>query len=154
MTSESPQDFIAREIPSMGLERQRPVVLLASRPEPSPRESQFRRLLAAKAGGPERRATLAAMPAPSLTGGCLSGGFRFGSLSRRGSRATATVLAASVAPERLRRHRRGIDGRTFRLLQREELVKARRHPDGGLEKCFCHECAAHLFSRNPRNPRR
>ena len=91
----------------MGLERQRPVVLLASRPEPSPRESQFRRLVVAKAGGPERRATLAAMPAPSLTGGCLSGGVRFGSLSRRGSQATATVPAASVAPERLRRHRRG-----------------------------------------------
>ena len=23
------------------------------------------------------------------------------------------------------------------------------HPDGGFEKCFCRECGAHLFSRNP-----
>jgi hypothetical protein len=45
-----------------------------------------------------------------------------------------------------------IDGRTFRLLQGEELVKAWRHPDGGFEKCFCRECGAHLFSRNPDDP--
>ena len=24
-----------------------------------------------------------------------------------------------------------------------------RHPEGGLEKCFCRECGAHLFSRDP-----
>src|SRR6266852_4330233 len=45
-----------------------------------------------------------------------------------------------------------IDGRTFRLLQGEEHVKAWRHPDGGFEKCFCSECGAHLFSRNPDDP--
>jgi len=28
-------------------------------------------------------------------------------------------------------------------------VRAWRHPDGGFEKCFCSECGAHLFSRNP-----
>jgi len=28
-------------------------------------------------------------------------------------------------------------------------VKAWRHPDGGFEKCFCRECGAHLYSRNP-----
>ena len=47
----------------------------------------------------------------------------------------------------------GIDGTTFRLLQGEDLVKAWRHPDGGFEKCFCSECGAHLFSRNPDDPR-
>ena len=45
-----------------------------------------------------------------------------------------------------------IDGRTFTLLAGEDLVKAWRHPDGGFEKCFCRECGAHLFSRNPDDP--
>jgi hypothetical protein len=45
-----------------------------------------------------------------------------------------------------------IDGRTFRLLQGEELVKAWRHPEGGFEKCFCRECGSHLFNRNPDDP--
>ena len=45
-----------------------------------------------------------------------------------------------------------IDGRAFRLTQGEELVKGWRHPDGGFEKCFCRECGAHLFSRNPDDP--
>jgi hypothetical protein len=31
-------------------------------------------------------------------------------------------------------------------------VQAWRHPDGGFEKCFCRECGAHLFSRNPDDP--
>jgi hypothetical protein len=35
------------------------------------------------------------------------------------------------------------------LRQGEDLVKAWRHPEGGFEKCFCGECGAHLFSRNP-----
>jgi hypothetical protein len=38
------------------------------------------------------------------------------------------------------------------LLQGKELVKAWRHPDGGFEKCFCRECGAHLFSRDPDDP--
>jgi hypothetical protein len=45
-----------------------------------------------------------------------------------------------------------IDGSSFRLLQGEELVKAWRHDNGGFEKCFCRECGAHLFSRNPNDP--
>jgi hypothetical protein len=32
-------------------------------------------------------------------------------------------------------------------------VKAWRHPDGGFEKCFCRECGAHLFGRNPDDPK-
>jgi len=42
-----------------------------------------------------------------------------------------------------------VDGTAFRVTAGEELVKGWRHPDGGFEKCFCHECGAHLFSRNP-----
>ena len=45
-----------------------------------------------------------------------------------------------------------IEGSTFRLLQGGELVQAWRHDDGGFEKCFCRECGAHLFSRNPDDP--
>jgi hypothetical protein len=45
-----------------------------------------------------------------------------------------------------------IDGRTFRLLSGEELVGCWRPPDGGFDKCFCRDCGAHLFSRNPADP--
>jgi hypothetical protein len=45
-----------------------------------------------------------------------------------------------------------VDGSSFRLVRGEELVQAWRHPDGGFEKCFCRECGAHLFSRNPDDP--
>ena len=45
-----------------------------------------------------------------------------------------------------------IDGRTFRLLDGEQSVAGWRHPEGGFEKCFCRECGAHLFSRNPDDP--
>jgi hypothetical protein len=44
-----------------------------------------------------------------------------------------------------------IDGRTFRFLEGEELVKAWRS-DSGFEKLFCGECGAQLFARNPDNP--
>jgi hypothetical protein len=45
-----------------------------------------------------------------------------------------------------------IDGRTLRMLAGEEHVRVWRHPQGGMEKCFCGECGAHLFSRNPDDP--
>lgn len=45
-----------------------------------------------------------------------------------------------------------IDGRGFQITAGEDLVKCWRHPDGGFEKCFCGECGAHLFSRNPEDP--
>jgi len=32
---------------------------------------------------------------------------------------------------------------------REELVQGWRHPDGGMEKCFCRACGGHVFSRHP-----
>jgi hypothetical protein len=89
------------------------------------------------------------MSEPALTGGCLCGGVRFeltapprdGSYCHctRCQRRTGTAASANAR----------IDGRTFRLLEGETLVKAWRHPDGGWEKCFCRECGAHLFSRDP-----
>ena len=89
---------------------------------------------------------------PSRTGGCLCGGVRFELTEpahaagychcTRCQRRTGTGSSAQAR----------IDGRTFNLLRGEELVKAWRHPDGGFEKCFCGECGAHLFSRNPDDP--
>ena len=92
------------------------------------------------------------MTEPSLSARCLCGAVRF-ELSEparaagychctRCQRRTGTAAAASAA----------VDGRGVRFLQGEELVKGWRHPDGGFEKCFCSECGAHLFSRNPDDP--
>jgi hypothetical protein len=87
-----------------------------------------------------------------VTGGCLCGGVRF-ELTKppasagychctRCQRRTGTAASAQAR----------IDGRTFRLLQGEELVGFWRPGDGGLDKCFCRECGAHLFSRDPGDP--
>ncbi len=86
---------------------------------------------------------------PVLTGGCLCGGVRF-ELSEppqlasychctRCQRRTGTSSSAQAL----------VDGSTLTFLQGEELVRGWRHPDGGMEKCFCRECGAHLFSREP-----
>ena len=92
------------------------------------------------------------MSDPSTTGRCLCGGLRF-ELGRPAERAyychctrcqRRTGTAASAQAR--------IDGSTFRITQGEELVKCWRHPDGGFEKCFCRECGAHVFSRNPDDP--
>ena len=86
---------------------------------------------------------------PVLSGGCLCGGVRFElhaapqvagychctrCQGRTGSGASAQAL---------------VDGSAFALVRGEELVQGWRHPDGGMEKCFCRECGAHLFSRQP-----
>jgi hypothetical protein len=92
------------------------------------------------------------MGAPSLTGGCLCGRVRF-ELTEPAkdagychcTRYQGRTGSASSAQAR-------IDGRTFRLLKGEDVVQAWRHPDGGFEKCFCPECGAHLFARNPDDP--
>ncbi len=89
----------------------------------------------------------------STTGGCLCGGIRF-ELSEparadsagychctRCQRRTGTAASPQAR----------IDGRTFRLLQGEDLLEAYR-PEGGFEKCFCRICGSHLFSRNPDDP--
>ena len=85
------------------------------------------------------------MTIPSLTGGCLCGGVRF-ELSEPASaagychctRCQRRTGGGSSAQAR-------IDGRIFRLVRGEDLVKAWRHPDGGFEKC-------QLFARNPDDP--
>ncbi len=47
-----------------------------------------------------------------------------------------------------------VDGRALRFLSGEDLIRGWRHADGGWEKCFCGECGAHLFSRDPDDPTR
>src|SRR3982074_1839822 len=92
------------------------------------------------------------MTEPSLTGHCGCGGVRFA--------LTEPATAAGYCHcTRCQRRTGGatsaqarIDGRTFRLPQREQLVRAWRDPDGGFEKCFCSECGARLFSRDPDDP--
>ena len=87
--------------------------------------------------------------AAALTGGCLCGGVRFELAAppklagychcTRCQGRTGTSSSAQAF----------IDAGTLALLQGEELVRGWRHPDGGMEKCFCRECGAHLFSRDP-----
>jgi hypothetical protein len=89
---------------------------------------------------------------PSMSGGCLCGGIRFELAAppeaagychcTRCQRRTGTSSSAQAR----------VDGRRFRLLKGEDLLKCWRHPDGGFEKCFCRECGAQLFSRNPEDP--
>ena len=89
------------------------------------------------------------MVEPCLTGGCLCGGVRF-ALSEpatdagychctRCQRRTGTASSAQAR----------IDARTFRLVRGEELVGGWLPSGGGMEKCFCRACGAHLFSRDP-----
>jgi hypothetical protein len=93
------------------------------------------------------------MAAFSLTGGCLCGGVRY--------EITEPLVAAGYCHCTRCQRRTGsavsaqarIDGDTFTLTRGGELVRAWRHPEGGFEKCFCERCGAHLFSRNPDEPR-
>jgi hypothetical protein len=89
---------------------------------------------------------------PAQTGRCLCGGVRF-------ELSTPAAAAGYCHCRRCQKRTGGassaqarIDGATFRLTQGEELVKAWQPPGGGFEKCFCGECGAHLFSRNPEDP--
>ena len=89
---------------------------------------------------------------PALGGGCLCGSVRF-EISEpptvayycHCTRCQGRTGSGSSAQAR-------IDGRGFRLLEGDDVVKGWRHPDGGFEKFFCSECGAHLFSRNPDDP--
>ena len=92
------------------------------------------------------------MEEASCTGGCLCGGVRFEIAEppraagychcTRCQGRTGSAVSAQA----------WVDGRTFGLVHGDELVTCWRHPDGGFEKCFCAECGAHLFSRNPDDP--
>jgi hypothetical protein len=84
-----------------------------------------------------------------LTGGCLCGGVRFELAAPppiagycHCTRCQGRTGSASSAQAY-------IDGAALSILQGEELVLGWRHPDGGMEKCFCATCGAHLFSRDP-----
>lgn len=89
------------------------------------------------------------MPDERVEGGCLCGGVRFrvtGSLGEAGychctrcQRRTGTAASANVSLGEAR----------FEILRGEELVRGWLPPAGGFEKCFCSECGAHLFSRDP-----
>ena len=89
------------------------------------------------------------MAGAPLTGGCLCGGVRF-ALAQAPERAgychctrcqgrTGSSSSAQAF----------VDGEAFVVEQGEDLVTGWRHPDGGMEKCFCRRCGAHLFSRHP-----
>jgi hypothetical protein len=89
------------------------------------------------------------MSALPLTGGCLCGAVRF-ELDTAPERAgychctrcqkrTGTGSSAQAY----------VDGTALRFVEGEELVQGWRHPDGGMEKCFCRACGAHLGSRDP-----
>ncbi len=87
-----------------------------------------------------------------IQGGCLCAAVRFELTKQpleasychctRCQRRTGTAASAGVR----------VDGGALRFLSGEDLIKGWRHPDGGWEKCFCRECGAHLFSRNPDDP--
>ncbi len=92
------------------------------------------------------------MAEASVTGRCNCGGVRF-ELTEPAhtagychcTRCQRRTGGASSAQAR-------IDGRTLRVVQGEELLKAWMHPDGGFEKIFCSECGSQMFSRNPDDP--
>ncbi len=89
-----------------------------------------------------------------MSGGCLCGGVRFALSEPPVAHAAGYChctrcqrrTGAAASPQAR------IDGRTLHVLQGADLVKSWRHPDGGFEKCFCRECGAHLFSRDPEDP--
>ena len=85
----------------------------------------------------------------SIEGGCLCGGIRFELTEppytagychcTRCQRRTGSGASAQAR----------VDGRAFRLLAGEELLRCWGPGDGGFQKCFCGTCGAHLFSRSP-----
>jgi hypothetical protein len=88
----------------------------------------------------------------STTGGCLCGKVRFElsePVTEAGYCHCTRCLGRTGGVASLQAR---VDGNTFTLLQGDEHVQCWRHPDGGFEKCFCRECGAHLWSRNPDDP--
>ena len=93
------------------------------------------------------------MTGPATSGGCLCGAIRF-ELTEPATAAgychctRCQKRTGSAASAQAR-----IDGTTLELIRGQGELRAWRHPDGGFEKCFCGTCGAHLFSRNPDDPR-
>lgn len=89
------------------------------------------------------------MTGAPLTGGCLCGAVRFelavapelGGYCHctRCQRRTGTASSAQAL----------IDGASLSFVAGEELVTGWAPGDGGMEKCFCGTCGAHLGSRHP-----
>ncbi|MDP2710376.1 MAG: GFA family protein [Solirubrobacteraceae bacterium] len=89
------------------------------------------------------------MSPDALTGGCLCGAVRFELTEppaiagychcTRCQRRTGTSSSAQAL----------VDRGALTIVQGEQLVQGWCHPDGGMEKCFCRSCGAHLFSRAP-----
>jgi hypothetical protein len=94
------------------------------------------------------------VPDSTITGGCLCGRVRFELTEppsgagychcTRCQRRTGTAASINAA----------VDGERMRIVAGEEAIRCWRHPDGGFEKCFCVDCGAHLFSRDPEDHRR
>lgn len=107
------------------------------------------RLGGALEGCDDRRPRLDVVSGSSVSGGCLCGGVRF--------ELTEPPAAAGYCHcTRCQRHtgsassaQARVDGRTFHLVQGEELIKGWRHPEGGFEKFFCRECGAHCSAEIP-----
>ncbi len=88
-----------------------------------------------------------------VRGGCLCGRVRFELVEppisagychcTRCQRRTGT--AASISAQ--------IDGGALQILAGSEQIRGWTPGDGGWEKCFCGECGAHLYSRNPSDPK-
>ena len=87
-----------------------------------------------------------------ITGSCLCGGVRFTLSEPPASAGYCHCTRCQGRTGTSQSAQARVDGRTFELVAGADLVKAWRHPDGGFEKCFCRECGAHLFSRNPDDP--
>jgi hypothetical protein len=93
------------------------------------------------------------MASSTLAGSCLCGAVRFELDERptdagychctRCQRRTGTAASPQAR----------VDGRSFHLTAGGDSLGVWRHPDGGFEKCFCRNCGAHLFSRNPDDQR-
>ena len=89
------------------------------------------------------------MGGAAFTGGCLCGGVRFTVTTppalagychcTRCQRRTGTASSAQAF----------VDGERLHVDSGAELVTGWRHPEGGMEKCFCRVCGAHVFSRDP-----
>lgn len=84
-----------------------------------------------------------------LTGGCLCGGVRFTLATPPESAGYCHCTRCQGRSGTSSSAQAFVDGEAFTIERGEELVKGWRHPDGGVEKCFCRECGAHLFSRHP-----